>query len=209
MIAILFLMSWISLVASAFHDPPVSIATGMKTWILVMPVYFVFLAIAALPAAPACKECIKVGLCVRICYSCVPSHRFATSSRYQRCVIWTFGVFAWHTHWLLGSWYLSLLHCSPYYVVDHSMADVSRSTLLACKAVQTSSFNLSATHACMGLHVLNPRRCPTVTMMASSDSRRPKEGIDVTFSQFPAWTAPAAFSLALSILLLHRLRRSS
>ena len=48
MIVILFPMFWISSVASAFHDPLVSIATGMKMWVLVMPVYFAFLAMAAL-----------------------------------------------------------------------------------------------------------------------------------------------------------------
>ena len=42
MIVILFPMSWISSVASAFHDLPVSIATGMKMWVLMLPVYFVF-----------------------------------------------------------------------------------------------------------------------------------------------------------------------
>ena len=36
-----------------------------------------------------------------------------------------------------------------------------------------------------GGDVLDPRRCPTATLMASSDSRRPKEGIDVAFSQSP------------------------
>ena len=51
MIVILFPMSWISSVASAFHDPPVEIATGMKMCVLVMPVYFVFFAMAALSAA--------------------------------------------------------------------------------------------------------------------------------------------------------------
>ena len=57
MIVILFPMSWISLVASTLHDPPVSIATGMKIWVLVMAVYFVFLAMAALSAAaPAYRD---------------------------------------------------------------------------------------------------------------------------------------------------------
>ena len=60
MIVILFPMSWISSVALALHNPPVSIATGMKMWVLVMPVFFVLLAMAALSAAaPACT--IKVG----------------------------------------------------------------------------------------------------------------------------------------------------
>ena len=38
MIVILFPMSWITSVASAFHDPSVSITTGMKMWVLVMTV---------------------------------------------------------------------------------------------------------------------------------------------------------------------------
>ena len=37
--------------AEAFHDLPVSIATGLKMWLLMMPVYFVILAMAALSAA--------------------------------------------------------------------------------------------------------------------------------------------------------------
>ena len=45
MIVIRFPMSWISSVALAFHDPPVSIATSMKMWVMVIPVYFVFLTI--------------------------------------------------------------------------------------------------------------------------------------------------------------------
>ena len=62
MIVILFPMSWISSVASAFHEPPVSIATGMKMWVLVMPIYFVFLAMAALSAtAPVCKRYYQGG----------------------------------------------------------------------------------------------------------------------------------------------------
>ena len=65
-----FFMSWISSVASAFHDPPVSIATRMKMRVLVMPVYFVFLAMAALSAAdPACREVLSMW------YSYVPGHR--------------------------------------------------------------------------------------------------------------------------------------
>ena len=40
-----------SALASAFHDLPVSIATGMKMWVLVVPVYFVFLVVVALSAA--------------------------------------------------------------------------------------------------------------------------------------------------------------
>ena len=60
MIVIIFPISWISSVASAFHVPLVSIATGMMIWVLVMPVYFVFLAMAALSAAaPACREVLS------------------------------------------------------------------------------------------------------------------------------------------------------
>ena len=67
MIVNLFPMSWISSVASAFHDPLVSIATGMKMWVLVMPVYFVFLAMAALSAAaPACREVISRWDCAYV-----------------------------------------------------------------------------------------------------------------------------------------------
>ena len=51
MSVIVFPMSWISSVASACHCPPVSMATGMKMLVLVIPVYFVFLAMAALSAA--------------------------------------------------------------------------------------------------------------------------------------------------------------
>ena len=51
MVLILFAMSWISSVASEFNAPPVSIATGMKMCVLVMLVYFVFLAMTALSAA--------------------------------------------------------------------------------------------------------------------------------------------------------------
>ena len=63
MIVILFPM----LVASAFHDEPVSIATGMKMWVLVMPVYFGFLAMAALSAAaPACTEVLSRWNCAYV-----------------------------------------------------------------------------------------------------------------------------------------------
>ena len=41
--------------ASAFHDPPVSIATAMKILVLLMSVYILLIAAAALSAAePAC-----------------------------------------------------------------------------------------------------------------------------------------------------------
>ena len=168
MIVILLLLSWISSVASAFHDPPVSIATGMKMWILVMPVYFVFLAMMALSAAaPACKEVLSRWNCAYV--SGTVTSQALSFPRAQGIKIAPSGRLASsrdRTHWLLGSWYLRLLYCSPYYVVDHSMADVSRSTLLACKAVQTSSVNLGATHHVWGWHVLDPRRCPTATLMA-------------------------------------------
>ena len=59
MIAILFPMSWISSVASVFHDPPISIAAGIKMRVLVMPGYFVFLAMGALSAAAACREVLS------------------------------------------------------------------------------------------------------------------------------------------------------
>ena len=53
-------MSWISSVASAFHDLPVLITNGMKMWVLVMSVYFIFLEVVALSAAaPACREVLS------------------------------------------------------------------------------------------------------------------------------------------------------
>ena len=67
MIVILYPMSWISSVASAFHDPPVSIGNSMKMWVLVMPVYFVFLAMVALSAAvPACREVLSRWNCAYV-----------------------------------------------------------------------------------------------------------------------------------------------
>ena len=95
MIVILISMSWISSVASAFHDPPVSFATGMKMLVLVMPVYFVFLGTAALSAAvPACREVLSrwdcayvsgtvtfqaIGLPRAQCINVAPSERLAFS----------------------------------------------------------------------------------------------------------------------------------
>ena len=67
MIVILFPMFWINSVAAAFHDPPVSIATGMKILVLVMPVYFAFLAMAALcAAAPVCREVLPRWDCAYV-----------------------------------------------------------------------------------------------------------------------------------------------
>ena len=164
MIVILFPMSWISSVASAFHDP---LSSSLLVWrcgywwcpcVLSSWRWRRCLLLLLLEERYYQGETVR-----RIWFNYVPSHRFAMDPRYQRCTIWTFDVFAWHTYWLLRSWYLSLFCCFPYYVVDHSVADVSRSTLLACKVVQTSSVNLGATHACMEWHVLDPRRCPTAT----------------------------------------------
>ena len=217
MIVILFAMSWISSVASAFHDPPVSIvspvliATGMKMWVLVMPVYFVFLMMVALSAAAsAWREVLSrldcayvsgtvmsqaIGLPRAQGINVAPSGCLA-SSHYRptgslEAGTWAFFI-ALHIMSLTIAWQMCL---GPLFL--HARQ---------CRP-RTSTW-VPHTHV-WGWHVFNPRRCSTATLMASSDNRRRKEGIRVTFSQSPALAAPAAFSLDLSILLLHRLRRSS
>ena len=60
-------MSLISSVASAFHDPHVSIETGKKIWVLLMSALFVLLAEAALSAAaPACRQALSRWDCAYV-----------------------------------------------------------------------------------------------------------------------------------------------
>ena len=206
MIVFLFPMSWISSVASSFHDSPVSIATGMKMWILVIPVYFVFFAMEALSAAaPACRVVLSRWDCAYVSgtvtwqaiglpraqgIKVAPSGRLASSRDIStgslKAGTWAFFI-ALHIMSLTIAWRMCLgplfLHARP------------------CRP--RASTSVPYAHV-WGLHMLDLRQCPTATLMASSDSRRHKEGTGVAFNQSPAWAAPAAFSLALSILLLHR-----
>ena len=183
-------MSWISSVASAFHDPPVSIATGMKMWVLVMLVYFVFLAMAALsPALPAWREVLPRWNCAyasRIvtsqvidllraqCINVDPSERLASTrdiptgsleaGTWAFCIALNIMPLSMALKMWFGPLFLHLRSCRP-----------RASTLVP------------HTHA-WGWHVLDPTRCLNATLMASSDNRRPKE-----YSQSPAWAAPGSF----------------
>ena len=149
MIVILFPMSWISSAASTFHDPPVSIATGMKMWILVILCILSSSRRRHVCGIVCCcsslkRGSIKVELCVCIWDSYNPSHEPAVSTLHHLDV-WRLRV----TDTLTS---LKLVpEPPPYYVIEHCVADGSRSTLLACKILQTTSVDLGAIHACMGV----------------------------------------------------------